>query len=583
MPLFNSPVHQSFGLRRPMRGTYSADAINGGVHPSLYGGAAGLHSAFGLTGGYSGAPAHVPMLGQMHDDEDGYVSHFPSPMNRQPGGMYGSMQEGLAALQIHNASMAARARQPMPSYASQLRDGSTPFSDAGYGGRYAAANDRLTAAHAPFNLPPLFQGQAAQQQGSNFHNMAHPGYGPMNMPPMGMAPTTQGGYDQQMGEQNPGGRFFGGALPAYGTSSGGQHRPMFMGPPVEAPPQHYSLPESRFIGGNRQYTDGSNLTAISESDPQFSRMQAARAMFDARRGGLAQRQEDYQSRVAEGRYNRTMNRQTNAINKATARRDRLGIGDPTEMFFRGNPMAGLQYGMMQQQLGLQGAHEANAHQRGMMHEQNLAQSYDSRNTTARHTALGSLYGAIAQRVQAGQGTAEDVATMRKIEAELMGVGPQGSFARGSGPGGSAAQLTPQQTEQFRRDAQANPTKAERDLIAKGATRSEAQEAIREVNPSYGTADYAAPGVWPMIGRGIGWGLDTGFGLADQFFGRPPAQGGHYYAPNNQSPAAKRWRAEQDRLRRSRSYRASGSWDDQAAAIGLPPAGSTRMPSTAQAR
>jgi hypothetical protein len=337
--------------------------------------------------------------------------------------MFGSMQEGLEELQTQNA--ARRQRRPMPSYASQLRDGSTPFSDAGYGGRYAAANDRLTAAHAPFNLPPLFQGQAAQQQGSNFHNMAHPGYGPMNMPPMGMAPTTQGGYDQQMGEQNPGGRFFGGALPAYGTSSGGQHRPMFMGPPVEAPPQHYSLPESRFIGGNRQYTDGSNLTAISESDPQFSRMQAARAMFDARRGGLAQRQEDYQSRVAEGRYNRTMNRQTNAINKATARRDRLGIGDPTEMFFRGNPMAGLQYGMMQQQLGLQGAHEANAHQRGMMHEQNLAQSYDSRNTTARHTALGSLYGAIAQRVQAGQGTAEDVATMRKIEAELMGVGPQG--------------------------------------------------------------------------------------------------------------------------------------------------------------
>jgi hypothetical protein len=137
-------------------------------------------------------------------------------------------------------------------------------------------------------------------------------------------------------------------------------------------------------------------------------------------------------------------------------------------------------------------------------------------------------------------------------------------------------MTPQESEQIRRDAQSNPEKAERDLVAKGATPDQAREYVVGLNPKYGSYDYLPPGFWNRIGQGVGWGLNQGLNLTDWFFGNSPTQS-EYYAPSNNSPAAKRWRAQRAKDKAQMSEAGSTQYPG----VAVPP--STAMPSTALAR
>ena len=99
-------------------------------------------------------------------------------------------------------------------------------------------------------------------------------YRPYGAPGLQVAPTGVAGYAQQMQTQNPDGTWFGGALPAMGTSFGGAQRPMFMGAPNNQPgpsvsPQYmaqfaqgvggYFNPQTGVMGGNNKVMDMSRL------------------------------------------------------------------------------------------------------------------------------------------------------------------------------------------------------------------------------------------------------------------------------------------------------------------------------------
>ena len=181
-------------------------------------------------------------------------------------------------------------------------------------------------------------------------------YAPMRQPGLGMAPTTQQGYQQQMQQQNPGGLFFGGALPAMGTSAGGATRPMWMGAPAQ--PQASS--------GFPSYADWNRARGGPSQRPITRDRQAADA------AGHANYMQGWNQQLGL----RGLGVQQNAINKTDARRVRMGIGDPVDMAMRQNPeiagmmgmgRMGLQGQMMQ--YGLMGqAMQQQAHQQ---HLQNL--------------------------------------------------------------------------------------------------------------------------------------------------------------------------------------------------------------------
>jgi hypothetical protein len=259
----------------------------------------------------------------------------------------------------------------------------------------------------------------------------------MNQAPLGIAPTTQAGYQQQMAQQNPGGQYYGGALPALGMSANGTQRPMWMAPPA-APQgaQQYSLPESRFIGGVRNYTDGSNLTRISQGDPQWQRMQDAQKMFDARRGGLAQRQQDYQQRTQADMASRRALVENNAYNKSQARKAGLGIGDPLDMAMRGNPDIAGAYGLAN--IGLQGQQMQNNLGLAALAQQQQQQQHQNMLGMMGHIAGMDLPPAVKQQY------------MNQIMGGLGLSAPMGgSGLTGTGQQRATAQLTPKQQGEYR--------------------------------------------------------------------------------------------------------------------------------------
>lgn len=309
-------------------------------------------------------------------------------------------------------------------------------------------------------------------------------YAPMRQPGLGYAPTTQGGYDSQMQTQNPGGRFFGGALPAMND----QGQPGFYGPPAQAPAAgNYSMPQGRFIGGLRAYTDGSNLTRISEGDPEYAKMQAAQTMFDARRGGLLQRQQDYQARTTADMAGRRAGVAANAYNKSQARKTRLGIGDPTDMGLRMNPeiaaLAGLQQG------GLRG---------------NAAGPADNM------AGLTQYAGHVSALVQAGVLDQEQAKAM--IGDHMKGLGLKIPTAKVPNTQEKIAkQLTPQQRSEF--SQLKTPQEKEQWLNINGITDIGMRHSL------LGVPDNNAPiglGQWAMNGLGM---LGQQFGL---FRSPPPA-------------------------------------------------------------
>jgi hypothetical protein len=318
-------------------------------------------------------------------------------------------------------------------------------------------------------------------------------YGPMNSAPLQNAPTNTQGYTQQMLAQNPHGTFFGGALPAYGSTPGGR-RPMFMGPPA-LPAQGMSPgQQANFAADTGNYYNPQ--TGVMGGTNQVMDMTHRQFLQGAMRGGsgkgpsaetLAQNAAAYGQHRDDVLGFRRFNVFQNARNKRAAMQDRLGIGDPTAAYFRQNPEAAMEQQHWQQQLGLAQQHENNLHSRGMFTAQNNAAANQAKLSGADNQLMGQYIAALPQLVQGGHVTPEQAqAAVADFQRRMFGGGGGGQPATTAAAGKpSLPAMTPQESEQIRRDAQSNPAKAKRDLIAKGATAAEADHAIRAINPNHG--------------------------------------------------------------------------------------------------
>jgi hypothetical protein len=208
-------------------------------------------------------------------------------------------------------------------------------------------------------------------------------YASTNTAPLGRAPADPLGFAAAMEQQNPNGRWFGGALPAIGTSFGGAQRPMFFAPPAEQGPEMtpqqktqfasgigaYYNPQTGIMGGTNRVMDltplqfrraaigggfgpgpsAETLAANAEATRQrrhslpFDLLGDPDAMFLAAQAGNRPARRFL---VGQKARQRTQER-------TLARQRREGTLDPLTAFFFQNPAAAMQFGLAQQSLGLQ--------------------------------------------------------------------------------------------------------------------------------------------------------------------------------------------------------------------------------------
>ncbi|HEY2411584.1 MAG TPA: hypothetical protein VGI40_05055 [Pirellulaceae bacterium] len=362
----------------------------------------------------------------------------------QSGDPNAGLRSGVAGLQALNAGVASRG--PLPAY-SPLH---SPASATG-AGLYAAAlanpeshgmlpsdlgAQQVYAAHG--YMPNRTVGgawghHAGEPNPQSFFDTAHPGYQPMHAAPLAMAPTTGAGYMEQMFAQNPGGRFFGGALPALGTSSGGSVRPMWMGPPQNSEGSGVTPQMQRdWAGRNGFYSNAqgtmSPLAGVQSGSTGFSphdirAMQVAGAGPNHVAAAAIPQADRYHNLGLLTPAERMLGVRQNAFNSSQARKARLGVGDPLDQAMRQNPMLAGMYGMA----GLQ--HSAQMGQLGLgyagLAQQSQQQHFD------RWKELGTL------AIQAHQAGHDDLAKMYSGLADhfLGSIGYRGGAA--GSPGGGA--------------------------------------------------------------------------------------------------------------------------------------------------
>ncbi len=155
---------------------------------------------------FAGAPRQSGrQFGGYTPEDNAYMDQEIGLGKMSAGGPNAGLHAGLQGLMAQNAAIANRP-QGQSYFARQMASGNVgPSGNRTYGGAWGNPG----AQPLPFERGP----QA-------------PAY------PLGMAPDNMQDYGRQMAQQNPGGRFFGGALPAMGTSFGGAQRAMFMGQPA---------------------------------------------------------------------------------------------------------------------------------------------------------------------------------------------------------------------------------------------------------------------------------------------------------------------------------------------------------------
>lgn len=241
---------------------------------------------------------------------------------------------------------------------------------------------------------------------------------------LGLAPTTAGGYKTAMDQQNPGGRLFGGALPAYGTSSGGETRPMFMGPPTQGGNFAGSFPRNDY-----EETRTGALTPTSASTRLLT--DAAQKRFLAAHPNDVPLEQRYHSLGLATPEERGANRFQRSTAKADARKFRLGIGEPLDMAMRANP--GIAGG-----IGLARLNNANSQAWANVQQKMQADKLAAMKEQAQNQTLLGLAGHIAG---ADMPPGEKAAYMDQITGKL-GLAKPAGVPRGSATG------TPQQRANY---------------------------------------------------------------------------------------------------------------------------------------
>jgi hypothetical protein len=342
-------------------------------------------------------------------------------------------------------------------------------------------------------------------------------YAPMHQSPMGVAPSTMGGYMGQMANQNPGGRFFQGALPVYGASAGGV-RPMFMGAPSPqgpSPQMQQSAAQSiaRYFDPRTGTMSQEHLGGYNASNIRAMQLSGMGPNYKPP-ANVGQMQQNYFSRTSQDMAGRQAGVQANAFNSSQARKARMGIGDPLDMAMRGNPQIAAMMGMGQ--MGLQGQMGQQALGWGQLQQQAQQQHFQNMAALAGHVA--GMQG-VPPGLQQGY--------MNQIMQQFGLQGGQGGGMTGTGQQRANYSLTPQQQGQFRNLKTA--AEKEKWLNDNGIMDTMTRQFMlgTHVAPSSqpGVGDYAAN----VIGGAAGFGMLGPWGL-------PPAPGAH---PNTYTPM-QRW-------------------------------------------
>lgn len=386
------------------------------------------------------------------------ASSYQPPARRNYFGAFAGAPRSMGAPSVYS---------PAPYHGADNSWAGSRFASTGqmptqtYGGLFGAGQPN------PSNVPT-----SAQTLGYATGNQ----YAPMHQAPLAMAPTNQQGYMQQMAQQNPGGQFFGGALPAMGMSAGGQQRPMFMGAPAEQGPQF-----PNFADWNRARGGPSNRPITQQ------RQQADAA-------GHAQ----YMQQWNQGMAGRRGMVQNNAMDKGAARRARMGIGDPLDMAMRGNSdIAGM---MGMGQLGLQGQQMQNQLGWGALAQQHQAAQFQQHAALMQHIAGADLPPGVKQSY------------MDQLMGSMGLHGGQSGGPTGTGQQRANWHLTGKEQGEYR--ALKTPQEREAWLNQKGI-----------VDPT--TRSY----MLGESGRGMGVGGQSpqGFLLHPSIFGFPAAFAGNYFS------------------------------------------------------
>lgn len=178
-------------------------------------------------------------------------------------------------------------------------------------------------------------------------------YRSMNSTPLGLGyANSQADYDARMAQDNPGGRSFGGALP---TKING--RVQFVDGPMKDFGEQRKLPIGDSPGSPTKYYKNDNGQIVRGNlftKEDAAKADAAKKMFDDRRGGLAARQAAYEERT-KARGGRGAMISEARQEQAKARMERLRMGsrlsiDEANRLYR--PEIGAQKEIAKSQLGL---------------------------------------------------------------------------------------------------------------------------------------------------------------------------------------------------------------------------------------
>ncbi len=195
--------------------------------------------------------------------------------------------------------------------------------------------------------------------------------------------TIPGGYGQTMARAQ-----HGGATPGMVVDSRGLMRQGWQGGQDVAGPVDQAAVAGANVGlMGKGYTQGANGSwQMSPGMAGYDAMKAAGETFDARRGGLLQRQDDYQNRTAENMAMRQGNAQARGIQRGQGVADtaRLRRGQLTmqERMTMQNPAYGLGMAQLQQQGSYQQGLLANDANRIQAGERTAGAGYASREKIA---------------------------------------------------------------------------------------------------------------------------------------------------------------------------------------------------------
>ena len=169
---------------------------------------------------------------------------------------------------------------------------------------------------------------------------------PPKAQPLGGFAGNDKEFNMRMENENRNGALFGRTLPVRGPDG----RVAF----ADGPMKDFGMKNS---GQFETDANGRTTKKGGYSSTELQAQADAKATFDNRRGGLAARRADYESRTASKAADRKSNVQSQAFTRSEARRERMGRLNPAESLARKDPKAAAQRAIGEAQVGANAARD----------------------------------------------------------------------------------------------------------------------------------------------------------------------------------------------------------------------------------